>query len=53
MEHVLRKLGAGQTVESILEDHPHLAEEDVFAAVHFAADYIADETVVPVVAEPS
>lgn len=51
VEHVLRKLGAGQTVASILEDHPHLAQEDIFAAVRFAADYMADETVVPVAEE--
>jgi uncharacterized protein (DUF433 family) len=47
VEHVLRKLGAGQSVEGILEDHPHLSEADVYAAVRFAADYMAQEDVVP------
>ena len=35
-------------MESILGDHPHLTEADIFGAVRFAADYMADETVVPV-----
>lgn len=48
VEHILRKLGGGQSVASILEDHPHLTEADVYAAVRFAADYMADEAVVPV-----
>ena len=48
VEQILRKLGGGQSVESILRDHPHLTEADIFAAVRFAADYMADETVVPV-----
>ena len=47
VEQILRKLGAAQSIDSILEEHPHLTEEDVFAAVRFAADYMADETVVP------
>lgn len=47
VEHILRKLGAGQSVAAILEDHPHLEEADVYAAVRFAADYMAQEEVVP------
>ncbi|MFB6098740.1 MAG: DUF433 domain-containing protein [Salinibacter sp.] len=48
VERILRKLGSGQSVSSILEDHPHLAEEDIHAAARFAADYMAKEEVVPV-----
>jgi uncharacterized protein (DUF433 family) len=40
---VLRKLGAGMTVEAILVDHPRLSPQDIQAAQAFAADYIADE----------
>jgi uncharacterized protein (DUF433 family) len=53
VERLLRKLGDGQSVASILEDHPHLDEEDIYAAVRFAADYMANEEVVPVREEPS
>jgi uncharacterized protein (DUF433 family) len=53
VERILRKLGSGQSVSSILEDHPHLTEEDVYAAARFAADYMANEEVVPVGEERS
>jgi len=46
VEHVLRKLAGGMTPEAILQDHPRLSPEDVHAAVAFAADYLAHETVV-------
>jgi uncharacterized protein (DUF433 family) len=50
VEMILRKLGAGMTVDEILQDHPHLTRDDVRAAQAFAADYLADEAVV--LAEP-
>ena len=53
VERILRKLGSGQSVSSILEDHPHLTEEDIHAAARFAADYMANEEVVPVGEERS
>lgn len=46
VETVLRKLGAGMTLDAILADHPRLVREDVFAAQVFAADYLADEDLV-------
>jgi uncharacterized protein (DUF433 family) len=46
VETVLRKLGAGMSVEAILSDHPRLTREDILAAQSFAADYLADENVV-------
>jgi len=46
VETVLRKLGAGMSVDAIIADHPRLAREDVLAAQAFAADYIADEDLV-------
>ena len=45
VETVLRKLGNGMKPEAILADHPRLTIEDIHAAQAFAADYIADETV--------
>jgi uncharacterized protein (DUF433 family) len=46
VEMVLRKLGAGMSVEAILADRPRLTLADVRAAQAFAADYLADEDIV-------
>jgi uncharacterized protein (DUF433 family) len=46
VELILRKLGAGRTVADILEAYPQLAEDDVRAALAFAADYLQHETVI-------
>lgn len=46
VEIVLRKLGAGMTVEEIIADHPRLTAEDLRAAQSFAADYLAGEDLV-------
>ena len=46
VELILRKLGAGQSAEAIIADHPRLTLDDIHAAQSFAADYLADEDVV-------
>lgn len=46
VEHILRKLAGGMTVDEIIKDHPHLEPEDIFAAEEFAADYLAQEEIV-------
>jgi uncharacterized protein (DUF433 family) len=46
VETMLRKLGAGMTAEAIIADHPRLTPDDITAAQRFAADYLADETLV-------
>jgi uncharacterized protein (DUF433 family) len=38
VELVLRKLGAGMSLEAILADHPRLTQDDILAAQAFAAD---------------
>ena len=38
VELVLRKLGDGWSVETLLEQYPHLTRDDVLAAQAFAAD---------------
>ena len=45
VELILRKLGAGRSIADILDAYPHLREEDVRAALDFAADYLQHETV--------
>jgi uncharacterized protein (DUF433 family) len=46
VEIVLRKLGAGMTVDDIVADHPRLTAEDIHAAQSYAADYLAGEDLV-------
>jgi uncharacterized protein (DUF433 family) len=45
VELILRKLGAGRSLADLLEAYPQLTEEDLRAALAFAADYLQHETV--------
>jgi len=40
VEHVLRALSQGVTVEIVLDEYSHLTREDALAAVAYAADYM-------------
>ena len=46
VEHILRRLGAGDSFEQLVADHPGLEVPDILAAQSFAADFIAGEEVV-------
>jgi uncharacterized protein (DUF433 family) len=46
VELILRKLGAGRSFAEIVEAYPHLSEDDIRAALAFAADYMQHETIV-------
>ena len=46
VEHILRCLAAGDSVEHILRNYPHLLLADIRAAQAFAADYLAHESIV-------
>lgn len=43
VEHILRSLAAGDSVEELLADYPSLTVEDIRAAQAFAADLLAHE----------
>lgn len=45
VELVLRKLGAGRSFADLLEAYPQLTEDDLRAALAFAADYMQHETI--------
>ncbi len=45
VELLLRKLAEGATIEDLLDAYPRLSAEDVRAALAYAADTIAHETV--------
>jgi uncharacterized protein (DUF433 family) len=47
VEHILRYLGAGDTIEEVLQSYPFIAREDVLAALAFAADYLTSDGLVP------
>ncbi len=40
VEHILEKIAAGQSFESIVSDHPHLSREEVASAVRFALEQV-------------
>lgn len=46
VELILRMLAGGHTVADLLDAYPHLVEEDVRAALEFAADYMQHESVI-------
>jgi len=45
VEHILRLLGAGDSIEDILRNHPQLTEADIRAAQTYAADHLAHESI--------
>ena len=47
VELVLRKLGDGWSMAELLEAYPHISEEDVKAALGFAADHLEQEAIGP------
>jgi len=46
VELVVRKLGEGMSQEELLDAHPRLTTADIQAALCYAADSLAHETVV-------
>ena len=47
VELILEKLAAGETIEQILEAHPHLTREALLAALAFARDVLRTDVVYP------
>ena len=48
VELILRKLGAGEGIDQLLDSHPRLTREAVLAALRFAAGAIGAEFIRPV-----
>ncbi len=46
VELILRKLAQGALVKDILQMYPHLQEEDIFAALNYASDILANEEII-------
>ncbi len=47
VELILEKLAAGETFEDLLEAHPRLTREGIFAALDFAAKALRADTIYP------
>jgi len=48
VESILEELGAGQTIEQLLESRPRLTREGVLAAVRFGAEVLRADVAYPV-----
>ncbi len=48
VESILEELGAGLTIEQLLEAHPRLTREGVLAAVRFGAEVLRADVTYPV-----
>lgn len=48
VELILEKLAAGETIEQILEAHPRLTREAIFAAIAFARETLRADVVYPI-----
>lgn len=48
VESILERLGAGESVEQLLEAHPRLTREGVNAALAYAAETLRSDLVYPV-----
>jgi uncharacterized protein (DUF433 family) len=48
VEHILRELAAGTTIEELLEAHPHITREGIKAALEFAAESVRLDRVYPI-----
>ena len=45
VEHILERLGAGETVDELLKEHPRLTREGIQAALNYAAGVLRSDVV--------
>jgi uncharacterized protein (DUF433 family) len=48
VELIIEKLAEGETIDQILEAHPHINKESVFACLAYAADSLRNELRFPI-----
>jgi uncharacterized protein (DUF433 family) len=51
VEQILRELAGGMKLEDIIDAHPRLTAEDIYAVIGYAADVVANEDIY--LSEPS
>ena len=49
IDAIIRRLAEGMSIREILEEYPNLKEEDIKAALEYAAKVVSGEEVMPVV----
>ena len=47
VELIIDKLANGESIDQILESHPHLDKESIFACLSYAADSLKNELYFP------
>ena len=47
VELILERLGAGESVDQLLESYPRLKQQDILDAIGFAAKVLRDDVVYP------
>ena len=48
VELILEKLSAGETIDNLIEAHPHISIEQIPAALAFAAQSLKGENIYPI-----
>ena len=48
VENIVERVGAGESIETIVDAHPRLTREGVLAAISFAAEALKADVVYPV-----
>lgn len=48
VEHILEKLGAGESIEDLMAAHPRLTQEGIRAALAYSAEVLRSDRVYPV-----
>ena len=46
VELIMRKLAGGYTIDDLISSYPHITKAQIFAALEFAADIIANEEII-------
>jgi uncharacterized protein (DUF433 family) len=46
VELIIRKLAGGFSVDDLLISYPHITKDQIYAALEFAADIIANEEII-------
>jgi uncharacterized protein (DUF433 family) len=48
VELIIEKLAEGESIDQILESHPHIKEESIYACLAYAADSLRNELHFPI-----
>ncbi len=49
VDAIIKRLAEGMSIKEILEEYPNLTEEDIRAALEYAAKVVSGEEIIPLV----